>query len=142
MYNSSKKAVWYGELRTSRGNTVIIYDKQFPEACSGRVYFYNSARDAIIEYAEEIVQPNLYELSGDALIAAEAKYDAAWNETRAAFMEKHSGWVEANNPKAVVKAKKDKPSTEAFVEPEEDAEPESETDDFNSGWSSDDLGEQ
>jgi len=137
MYNSSKKPVWYGELITSRGNTVIIYDKQFPEASAGRVYFYNTARDAIIEYAEGIVKPNLHELSGAALATAETNFGAAWNVAREAFMEQHSGWVEANNPKARV-AKKAKP--EPIIEPEAELEAEStDEDDFDRGWSNDDF---
>ncbi|MFT5788753.1 MAG: hypothetical protein ACI8SJ_000860 [Shewanella sp.] len=137
MYNSSKKSVWYGELRTSRGNTVVIYDKQFPETTAGRVYFYNAVRDVIIEYAEEIVTPNLHELTGAALATAEANYGAAWNIAREAFMEKHSGWVEANNPKAsVVKKAKPDPVVEAEVELEAESTDE---DDFDRGWSNDDF---
>lgn len=141
MYNTSKKSVWYGELRTSRGNTVIIYDKQFPEASVGRVYFYNTTRDAIIEYAEEIVRPNLHELTGAELATAETNYSVAWELAREAFMEKHSGWVEANNPKAVNVAKKPKPEPEPIMETEDESELEVEAadDDFNRGWSSDDL---
>ncbi|MCL1057387.1 hypothetical protein L2729_05180 [Shewanella gelidimarina] len=137
MYNSSKKPVWYGELITSRGNTVVIYDTQFPEAPAGRVYFYNTTRDAIIEYEEGIVKPHLHELSAAALATAEANYGAAWNVAREAFMEKHSGWVEANNPKASVTKK---PKLEPIIEPEAELETESTNDeDFDRGWSNDDL---
>ncbi|QQX80790.1 hypothetical protein JK628_02645 [Shewanella sp. KX20019] len=137
MYNSSKKPVWYGELIASRGNTVIIYDKQFPEASAGRVYFYNTARDAIIEYAEEIVKPHLHELSGAALATAEANFGAAWDVARTAFMAQHSGWVEAHNPKTSM-VKKAKP--EPIIEPEAELEAEStDEDDFDRGWSNDDF---
>ena len=142
MYDTSKKSVWYGEHRSSRGNTVIIYDKQFPEASAGRVYFYNTSRDVIIEYAEEIVKPHLHELSRAELAVAEANYGTAWELAREAFMEKHSGWVEANNPKAASLAKKPKAEPEPIMEVEEDSELEVESaneDDFSRGWSSDDL---
>ncbi|WOT05574.1 hypothetical protein [Shewanella youngdeokensis] len=139
MYNSSTKPVWYGELRTSRGNTVVIHDKQFPEASAGRVYLYNTTRDNIIEYAEEIVQVNLHELSGEALAAAKATYSAAWNVAREAFMAQHSGWVEAHNPTSCV-PKKPKPEPAFEAEPEAEAEVESaESSDYESSWPNEDF---
>jgi len=99
MYNTTKAPVWYGELRTSRGNAIIIHDKQFPEASAGRIYLYNSERDSIIEYAEEIVSSNLYDLDKAKAKAAEETYGAAWNSARSEFMEKHQGWVDANATK-------------------------------------------
>ena len=41
MYNTTKTPIWYGELRTARGNAIVIHDKQFPEAKAGRIYLYN-----------------------------------------------------------------------------------------------------
>lgn len=132
MYNNAKTQVWYGELRTPRGNTVVIYDKQFPEASAGRVYFYNTQRDAIIEYAEEIVQANLHDLTGEPEQAAMKEFSAAWEACRKEFMLQHEGWVEANTAKAAP-AKKAK-----AVEPEPEIEPEPETeslDDDYDDWS-------
>lgn len=32
MYNTAKKQVWYGELRTSKGNAIVVHDNQLPDA--------------------------------------------------------------------------------------------------------------
>ncbi|WP_028773693.1 hypothetical protein [Shewanella waksmanii] len=139
MYNTSQDPVWFGELRTPRGNTVLVHDKQFPEASQGRVYFYNTTRDAIIEYAEDIVSANLHDLDGAELEAAQAEYGLAWQAAREAFMQKHEGWVEATQSKPV--AKKAKPVVEEPVAQDSD-EPELEVDsiddDFDDSWSNDD----
>lgn len=144
MYNTVKTAVWYGELRTSRGNAIVIHDKQFPEASAGRIYLYNAERDSIIEYAEEIVKNNLYDLDKEAEKAAEQAYGNAWNATRAEFMQKHEGWVEANTTKhtalinkPAAKAKPDEGSDDKDINSEVDLEMDSESLDreFTSGWS-------
>ncbi|MCL1124548.1 hypothetical protein [Shewanella surugensis] len=146
MYNISKKEVWYGELRTARGNTVLIYDNQFPEASAGRVYFYNTVRDEVIEYAEDIVKSNLHDLDDAAIQAAKSEYGKAWKATRLAFMDKHDGWVEANNPKSAP-VKKAKPVVEPVPEMDNDAtgdvNPELEAEgleaEFDTEWPSDDF---
>jgi|GEM_PF-934955 len=99
MYNTVKTAVWYGELRTSRGNAIVIHDKQFPQASAERIYLYNAERNSIIEYAEEIVKNNLHDLDKEAVKVAKEIYGSAWNATRSEFMQKHEGWVEANTTK-------------------------------------------
>lgn len=114
MYNTVKTPIWYGELRTARGNAIVIHDKQFPEASAGRIYLYNTQRDSIIEYAEDIVKNNLHDLDRASVEAAEDKYGTAWNSTRCEFMSKHEGWVEANSskPKSLVKNKTMKKETD------------------------------
>lgn len=146
MYDISKKEIWYGELRTERGNTVLIYDGQFPEASAGRIYFYNTVRDQIIEYAEDIVKVNLHDLDDEAIKAAKKEFGKAWEAARSAFMEKHDGWVEANNPKSVP-VKKAKPVAEPIVELDSetssDIDPELETEslegEFDTEWPNDDF---
>ncbi|ABV38626.1 conserved hypothetical protein [Shewanella sediminis HAW-EB3] len=120
MYNTVKTAVWYGELRTSRGNAIVIHDKQFPEASAGRIYLYNAERDSIIEYAEEIVKNNLHDLDKKAVKAVEETYGSAWNATRSQFMQKHDGWVEANTTKHTPLIKISKPTPRP--KPDEDAD--------------------
>ncbi|AQS38072.1 hypothetical protein Sps_02925 [Shewanella psychrophila] len=142
MYNTTKTPVWYGELRTARGNVIVIHDKQFPEAQAGRIYLYNAVRDTIIEYAEEIVSGNLHDLDKARIKAAEDTYGAAWDSARSEFMEKHQGWVEANatkhkplitKAKAKVKSKKQ----DETASDSSDNEPGSESLDreFANGWS-------
>ncbi|WP_076414317.1 hypothetical protein [Shewanella sp. UCD-KL12] len=133
MYNTTKTSLWYGELRTARGNAIVIHDKAFPEAQEGRIYLYNAVKDSIIEYAENIVAGNLHDLDKETVKAAEDTYGAAWNSARSEFMEKHQGWVEAN-------ATKHKPlisKAKAKVSDEVDSEPGTDGDDreFANGWS-------
>jgi len=80
---------WYGELRTQKGNTIIIRDDQLPTAPSGRTYLYNVDRDAVIEYDETIVGPKIFELSKDEQKVAEADYGQSWQAARVLFMHAH-----------------------------------------------------
>lgn len=129
MYNTAKKQVWYGELRTSRGNAVVIHDNQLPDASSGRIYLYNTERKAIIEYVEDIVKVNLHELDDAGLKAAEAQFGAEWKAARAEFMEKHHARVELSNIKETAPVRKAKPEPEPEVE--------SLGADFDDDWSDD-----
>lgn len=136
MYNSSKKQIWIGELRTARGNTIVIRDNQLPEASPGRIYLYNTDRNAIVEYVEEIVKPNLHDIDETAIKTAESKFGNAWKATRNEFMNKHKALLELDNPQNNKTAKKSK----AVADPE----PETETDgyaddsgDFDDDWSDD-----
>lgn len=143
MYNTVKTAVWYGELRASCGNAIVIHDKQFPEASTGRIYLYNAERDSIIEYAEDIVKNNLHDLDKKAVKAAEEAYGSAWSATRSEFMQKHEGWVEANTTKHIPLIKKPTPRPKPS-EGNDDKDINSEVDlegsesldrEFTDGWS-------
>ncbi|MGL4937504.1 hypothetical protein [Shewanella sp.] len=131
MYNTAKKQVWYGELRTSKGNAIVVHDNQLPDASPGRIFLYNTERDAVVEYVEDIVKVNLYDLDEAALKAAEAKFSGAWKAARAQFMSKHQARIDLNNVKDTAPARKAKP----------DVEPEIETDaigvDFDDDWGDD-----
>ncbi len=139
MYDTSKEPVWYGELRTARGNTILIHDKEFPEASAGRVYLYNTVRNAVIEYAVDIVKGNLHNLTDEQLQAAKKEYDANWLATREAFMLQHSGWVEAIHAKSVPAPKK---SRQEVKDEDDDDDVEIEVDgledDDYDDWSDDD----
>ena len=89
--NSINKNIetWYGELRTQRGNTIIIRDDQLPAANKGRIYLYNSERDAIIEYDEAIVTPKLFPLSEEDQARAQAEYDKSWQAVQKKFIKAH-----------------------------------------------------
>lgn len=133
MYKTSKKQVWIGELRTARGTSIVIRDNQLPEASSGRIYLYNAQRNAIVEYVEDIVMPNLHDIDEMAIKAAEKQYGANWKETRAAFMGKHQSLLDLDNASTATPAKKSK------AEPELEAEPEGYADDYDDDWSDDDY---
>lgn len=89
--NSINKNIesWYGELRTQRGNTVIIRDDHLPAANKGRIYLYNSERNAIVEYDESIVTPKLFPLSEEDEKLAKAEYDKAWHDVQKKFIRLH-----------------------------------------------------
>ncbi|WP_025822338.1 hypothetical protein [Shewanella marina] len=131
MYNTTKKQVWYGELKTARGDTIVIHDNQLPEAQPGRVYFYHAGRGAIIEFVKDIVNVNLHELDDAAVAAAEAEYGAAWKAARAEFMAKHRARLDLESPSA---APVRKPKQEE-LEPEPELE--SISDDFDDDWGDD-----
>jgi hypothetical protein len=89
MYNTAKKQLWFGELRTSLGNTIVVHDNQLPEASPGRIFMYNTVRNKIVEYVEEIVKVNLHDLDGEQTKAAMLEFGDAWKAARAEFMSKH-----------------------------------------------------
>ncbi|QSX36801.1 hypothetical protein [Shewanella sedimentimangrovi] len=133
MYNTAKKQVWYGELRTSRGNTIVVHDNQLPEASPGRIYLYNTERKAIVEYVEDIVKVNLYDLDEGAVKAAEAQFGGAWKAARADFMEKHQARINLSNVKESAPARKSK----VEVEPEEETVGSGGDEDFGDDWGDD-----
>lgn len=81
---------WYGELRTQKGNTIVIRDDHLPVARTGRIYLYNTERDAVIEYDETIVAPKLFPLDKAAQKKAESDYSQAWLDARELFLQAHS----------------------------------------------------
>tara|TARA_R110001583_G_scaffold22377_9_gene84048 strand:+ start:9565 stop:9999 length:435 start_codon:yes stop_codon:yes gene_type:complete len=96
MYNTEKKQLWFGELRTSQGNTIVIHDNQLPEASSGRIFLYNTIRNKIVEYVEEIVKVNLHDLDDGQKKAALSEFGDAWKAARNEFMLKHQLKVDAS----------------------------------------------
>lgn len=138
MYNTVKAPIWYGELRTASGSAIVIHDKQFPEAAAGRIYLYNSQRDSIIEYAEDIVRNNLHDIDNASIKAAEDTYGTAWSCARSEFMSKHEGWVQANSstPRPLVKNKTSKKETDKGKDTDDlDRGSESLDREFTDGWS-------
>lgn len=89
MYNTVKKQLWFGELRTSQGSTIVIHDNQLPEASPGRIFMYNTTRNKIVEYVEEIVKVNLHDLDDAQTKAAMQEFGDAWKVARTEFMSKH-----------------------------------------------------
>ncbi|WP_394129412.1 hypothetical protein [Shewanella maritima] len=119
MYNKAKKQVWYGELRTAKGNTVVIFDGSLPEASPGRVYFYHSGRDAIIEFVEDIVNANLHDLDSAQTAAAKDEFESVFQAARSAFLAAHPSRLDLSTvPDSA-------PATKAKAKPiEEEAAPE------------------
>ncbi|MBT1444206.1 hypothetical protein KJI95_06660 [Shewanella sp. JM162201] len=134
MYNTAKKQIWWGELRTARGTAVVVHDNQLPEASAGRIYLYNTERKTIIEYVEDIVKPNLHDLDDASAKSAEGKFGGEWKAARAAFMDKHQTRVNLSNVKETSGGGRSK--AKADVEPEyEDLSEGGE--DFSDEWAED-----
>jgi hypothetical protein len=127
MYNTAKKQVWFGELRTSKGNTVVVHDNQLPEAPKGRIYLYNTVRNVIGEYVEDIVKVNLYDLSDAEVKAAEAEFGDAFKAARAEFMAKNQTRIDLSKVPDTAPVRKAKPVPEADDLPDLD---DSDDDDF------------
>lgn len=87
---------WYGELRTQKGNTIVIKDDQLPVARSGRMYLYNTDRDAIVEYDEAIVGPKLFPADKAQQKQAEADYGQAWLVAKELFLQAHGKGMPAD----------------------------------------------
>jgi len=103
MSNDFGSGVWYGELRATRGSVVVIRDDQLPEANKGRVYLYNTERDAIVQYDEAIVCPKLFPLDPEQQKEAEAKYNASWEAARKQLIRTHGkpSATSAENKKSI-----------------------------------------
>lgn len=112
MYNTVKKQLWVGELRTARGNTVVIHDGQLPEASKGRIYLFNTVRNVIIEYVEDIVKVNLHDLDEAQTKAALAEFGDAWQAARAEFMAKQQTRIDLSKVPDTAPPKKAKPAPE------------------------------
>ncbi len=109
MSRSNNAAVWY-ELRTQRGNTIIMKDDELPLATKGRVYLYNTDRDAIIEYDSSIVSSKLFALDDTNQADAHKKFGSAWQEARKQLLKKHGKYSQSAN---------DAEAEQAKAEPEE-----------------------
>jgi hypothetical protein len=103
MYDSSSDEAWFGELRTSAGNTVVVFHRDIARASSGRVYLYNTSRGSIIEYVEELVKSKLFDLEGDELESARKKYEKPWKAAKKEFLDAQAKKFKASEVKPVKK---------------------------------------
>tara|TARA_R110002049_G_scaffold65772_3_gene172399 strand:- start:1931 stop:2296 length:366 start_codon:yes stop_codon:yes gene_type:complete len=99
MKNTEDLNTWYGEIQSSRGNIIVIRDEQLPPANKGRMYLYNTDRDAVIEYDQAIVAPKLVELSEEDKQQVIAKHTKAWEAARKQFIRAHTKTTTTSNRK-------------------------------------------
>lgn len=90
MKNAENADIWYGELRTSKGNTIVIRDDQLPPASKGRIYLYNTDRHSFVQYDESIVTPKLFPLDDDARSEAAKQHENNWATARKQLIRAHS----------------------------------------------------
>jgi hypothetical protein len=110
---------WYGELRTQKGNTIIIRDDQLPSARTGRMYLYNADRDAIIEYDKAIVDPKLFPLDKDQQKKAEADFGLAWLVAKELFLQAHGKGMPADKQAPEPDVGNINPADDAILEKED-----------------------
>ena len=88
MYHKRKSGTWWGMLESSKkGDSVVVWDAVLPRASTGKVFLFNTLKGSLVEYVEDIVQPKLRELTAAESRDAHHRYDQAWNEIRAQFVE-------------------------------------------------------
>jgi hypothetical protein len=112
MYNTAKKQIWFGELRTSKANAIVVHDNQLPDASLGRIYLYNTIRNTIVEYVENIVKVNLHDLDDEQTKAAIVEYNDAWKAARDEFMLKHQSRIDLSKVPDTAPPRKAKPVPE------------------------------
>jgi hypothetical protein len=56
------KVVWYGKLKLDSKVIPVIYDPLISPSIKGCIYLYNSERDAIVQYAWNIVKDLLVDV--------------------------------------------------------------------------------
>jgi len=82
MSKKTVSGVWYGELRTKRGNTIVIRDDELPSAIQGRIYLYNTEREALVQYEEALVSDKLVELDAEQQKQVEKQFKSGWEEAK------------------------------------------------------------
>ena len=73
--NHSGQRFWFGHLSDKKGGSLVIWDRNGPDAPDGSIYLYVYKRDAIVQFAADLVKEHLSPadnaeikyLSGDAL---------------------------------------------------------------------------
>ena len=113
MYYLKKKGTWFGMLQSSKGDAVMIWDSILPTASTGKVFLYNTRKDSLIEYVEELVRPKLRDLSKDELHDAQSEFGDRWSDVRAQF---ESVEEEEDEPETVPEVKGEIIDLDSIVE--------------------------
>lgn len=98
MYSKNNKSPWYGTLKTSRMDTIVIYDPELPEAPPGKVFLFNAQRGDFVQYVEEIVTKNLHELDDKAMQQAREKYKDAFKKASKQLKRQHKDYQVGSAP--------------------------------------------
>ena len=88
MSSFKKRSTWYGMLESRKGDAVLVWDPIFPKSDKGKVFLYNTRKDKLTEYVEEILTPKLRELTSKELSAAKKEYGKSIEQTRSQFAKK------------------------------------------------------
>ena len=79
------KVVWYGKLKIDSKAMPVIYDPLILPSIKGCIYLYNSERDAIVQYAWNIVQDLLVDVDKVEKATIKKAIDAKWKAARKKF---------------------------------------------------------
>lgn len=104
MFKESSKKPWFGELRTSAGNSVVIYDGNLPSPPSGRVLLYNVDRGDFLQYVLHIVKDKLFDLEGSELDDAMKLHQKNWKKARDKYLQSNRERVIPNTSRSAPKA--------------------------------------
>ncbi len=97
MRKTEQSEVWYGEIRAEKGNVIVIRDSLLPEASHGRIYLYNTQRNAFVQYDESIVTPKLFPLEDKQRQEAEKQFHTDWETAYKQFMRSHGKFSASNH---------------------------------------------
>lgn len=107
--SKNKGPLWYGYLEAGDKSTAVIRDERLDTGNRKTTYVFNLARNEILEYTREIVEPKLRELKPSEAKLIDA-LDAAYGAARRAF--KHAHARPLNIPERGAPAKPAKPAEE------------------------------
>ncbi len=79
------KVVWYGKLKIDSKVIPVIYDPLILPSIKGCIYLYNSERDAIVQYAWNIVKDLLVDVDKVEKSTLKKAIDAKWKAARKKF---------------------------------------------------------
>ena len=115
MNKKTVSGVLYGEIRSKRGNTIVIRDDKLPAAAQGRIYLYNTEREAMIQYDEAIVSDKLFELDAEQQKKVEKQFKSGWEAAKKQLCK-----VNGKPAFKLVKVEKVKPIDDLLIEEEAD----------------------
>ena len=92
MARTAKKnsPVWYGYLQAGDRSSAVIRDDRLDTGNRKTLYLFNLARNSILEYSREIVEPKLRELKPDEAETI-SELDAAYKKIRRGFKDRGAG---------------------------------------------------
>ena len=73
-------------LQSKKGDAVVIWDSVLPKAEKGKVFLFNTSKDSLVEYVEEIVQPKLRDLTGKEQSEANDRFGERWQSVRQEYV--------------------------------------------------------
>jgi len=90
MKSSKNSAISYCELRTAKGNSVVIHDNRILSEQQGRIYLYNTTKNTLVQYDESIVSSKLFPLDDEQLAQAVKDYKSEWEAARKQYIREHT----------------------------------------------------